>query len=608
MPHASSLLIRTLLAVLTLAALPGVGSSQDRPIPLDTIPVVGSRVSAQLPTLTRSVLVLTRAELERIPARTVAEVLHWTLGAEVGARSPAQADLAIRGAGFEQALVLVNGVRMSDPQTGHFDLNLAVPLDRVERIEILRGPASTLYGSDAVGGVVNVVTRGAPVWTGRIEGGSFGTSRAAAQGGYAFDGGATLSLSGEWASSDGHREGTDFETRQLRGEVGVPLAGGRMALELGQGDRDFGADNFYAPFPSFEVTRSQTASLRWGNDPGARFRVEPRVSWRSHDDDFILIRDRPEVYRNQHTSTQLTGEVTVRGRLTSIFSAAAGVEAGEDRLESNNLGDREETRGALYAEVEARPRADVLLSLGGRLDHHSLWGSFVSPAFSAAWSVAPHTRLRGAVGRSFRGPSWTERHYVDPAHRAPGDLNPERGTSTEVGVETVPVWWGQFSATLFQRESTDLIDWVRAPVPAGDPANLWEARNIQDATFRGVELEAGLSLSPDHRLTVGAAFLSFEADLEAGLESKYALRPLQDQTMAEWRAQVPFSGTASLRGMRGRRAGESAYHQVDLRISFPLPMGTIYLDAINLGDSDHLDLTGNPVAGRAFYMGYRLGG
>ncbi len=598
-------------ALLTLSvALAGMTplGAQERPVPLDTIPIVGSRVSADLPVRTRSVVVLTRGELELIPARTVGEVLHWTLGAEVGARSPAQADLALRGAGFEQALVLVNGVRMSDPQTGHFDLNLAVPLDRVERIEILRGPASALYGSDAVGGVVNIVTRGAPAWSARIEGGSFGTVRAGIQGGMTFADGSTLVLSGERSTSDGHREGTDFEITQWRLEGGTSLAGGRLGVEVGEGRRDFGADNFYAPFPSFEATVSRTASLRWENDRNARVRVEPRVSWRSHDDDFILIRENPEVYRNQHTSTQLTGEVVVRGRVNPTLTLAGGGEVGEDRLESNNLGDRSETRTALFAEAVLTPRADLVLAAGGRLDHHSLWGSFIAPSLSAGWTVTPTTRLHGAVGRSFRGPSWTERHYVDPAHIAPGALDPEKGFTAEIGFRSTPTPWGSIGATLFRRESTDLIDWVRAPVEAGEDPNPWEARNIRSAGFRGVELEAGLSLGPEHLLRVGAAFLSLDAELEPGLESKYALRPLKDQIMAEWRAALPVGGTASLRGLRGRRAGEGVWHQVDLRLAFPLPAGTLYLDGVNLGDSDHADLTGNPVAGRAFYLGYRIGG
>ncbi|MGM0668652.1 MAG: TonB-dependent receptor, partial [Gemmatimonadota bacterium] len=178
--------------------------AQERPIPLDTLQVqVGSRASSRLPALTRSVQILDKGEIRALPVRTVSGLLEWATGVEVQSRSPAQSDLSIRGAGFEQVVVLVNGVRMSDPQTGHFDLNLTVPLDQVERIEILRGPASALYGADAVGGVVNVVTReGSSPWQGRVETGSWGSARISGSGGMEGILGFSLQGGGEVSRSD----------------------------------------------------------------------------------------------------------------------------------------------------------------------------------------------------------------------------------------------------------------------------------------------------------------------------------------------------------------------------------------------------------------------
>src|SRR5690606_10576702 len=123
-------------------------------------------------------------------------------------RSPAQADLAIRGASFEQVLVLVDGLRVSDEQTGHFDLDLAVPIDMIERIEILRGPGSTLYGPDAVGGVINIVTRSRPAVRLSALGGGFQTYG----GGFAASTGGAVALdaAAEYRGSDGHRAGTDY--------------------------------------------------------------------------------------------------------------------------------------------------------------------------------------------------------------------------------------------------------------------------------------------------------------------------------------------------------------------------------------------------------------
>jgi vitamin B12 transporter len=240
-------------------------SPQELPIPLDTLEVqVGSRVSSRLPVLTRSVQVLGREEIDLLPVRTIAGLLEWATGVEILARSAAQSDLSLRGAGFEQVLVLVDGVRMSDPQTGHHDLNLVVPLDRVERVEILRGPASALHGADAVGGVVNVVTKqGGEGPRGRVEGGSWGTGRMSASAGLEGMDGRSLRIGGEVGRSDGHRDGTDHELALMHAGASLPLGEGNLSASVGLARRDFGAQDFYAPYPSFERTRTYTGSLRW---------------------------------------------------------------------------------------------------------------------------------------------------------------------------------------------------------------------------------------------------------------------------------------------------------------------------------------------------------
>ncbi|TVP45282.1 MAG: TonB-dependent receptor [Gemmatimonadales bacterium] len=596
---------------------PGQAASQarDTVLVLDTIPVLGSRVSAELPLRTRSVQVMDRATLESIPARSVGEALRWATGVEVQSRSPAQTDLSIRGGSFEQLLVLVDGVRMSDPQTGHFDLDLTVPLDRVERIEILRGPASAQYGSDAVGGVVNIVTRRTPDGVGgRVEVGSFGTLVGAIDATAGLPGGLALELAGEAGRSDGHRTGTEWE--QLLGtmRLAAPVSGGRLLAEGGLARRDFGAEAFYAPFPSFEATRTETASLAWVPGAASRLRVEPRVSWRGHDDDFILIRDNPSVYQNVHRSTQAGADLTVRMSPTPGVTLAAGGEVARHRLASNALGDRSETRSAVHLEMGARPVSRLDLSLGLRHDDHARWGGFTSPSVAAAWTAAPQLRVRASWGRSFRGPTWTERYYADPGHEPNPDVRPERGEAWEVGVQVEPLAGVSFQLAGFTRTNRDLIDWARRAVPAGvfDISNApWVPRNVNEARFRGVELETSWQLDAGTQLTLSGTLLSLEADAEPGFRSKYALRPLAEQVMAGFRHDID-DVSVFVRGMHGRRAGEEAFREIDVRLDAPLPGGMgrgarVFMDVRNVLGSDHLDLTSNPVPGRAIYLGVRTG-
>jgi outer membrane cobalamin receptor len=596
------------LFTFALSVVPAPLRAQTPPVLLDTLQVqVGSRVSRELPVLTRSVQLLGRKEIDALPVRTVSGLLEWATSVDVQSRSPAQSDLGIRGAGFEQVVVLVNGVRMSDPQTGHFDLDLAVPLDQVERLEILRGPASALYGADAVGGVVNIVTRGSgESWRGLLEGGSWGTGRVSGGGGFEREGGLSLQLGGEFGRSDGHRAGTDYESALLHLALSHPLGPGRLTGDFGGSRRDYGAQDFYAPYPSFERTRSYTSSVRWEAEARHQLTMEFGTSFRRHEDEFTLIRDDPAVYQNRHTSSQVGGDVLVRGGSWMGMDLSAGGELYQDILRSNSLGDREENRGAVYVETALGGRGPGVMSVGLRHDWHQGFGSFFSPSVSGSYRVGPSLRTRAALGRSFRAPSWTERYYQDPANVGREDLAPERAWSGEVGLDLASSSDLRLSVTAFLRRAEGLIDWAR-PVGAGDDTP-WETRNVEEATFKGLEADLTLQGPSETRWTLGGMLLSVDSKEIDGYRSKYALRPLEEQVNLAVGRTFGDAVTLSLNLKRGKRAAEDAYHRLDLRGGVKLGSTWLYLDANNLLNERYPDVTGALAPGRAVYLGWRWGG
>ncbi len=595
-----------LLPIIGLAS-PQAVKGQVNPVLLDTLRVqVTSRASPGLPVLTRSVQILGPMEIQALPVRTISGLLEWATSVEVHARSPAQSDLGIRGAGFEQVVVLVNGVRMSDPQTGHFDLDLAVPLDQVDRVEILRGPASALYGADAVGGVVNIVTRdGGGGWQGRVEGGSWGSARASGSGSFLTDGGGTVQLAGEASRGDGHRPGTDFETYLMNLSGSHPLSVGEITGDFGFAQRHFGAEDFYAPYPSFEKTRSYTSALRWTLPTRGETEFKIGTSYRRHEDEFTLVRDQPEVYQNQHTSSQVGGDILVRGGRWKGVEVAVEGEVNQDILRSNSLGDRDETRGALFGEVVAGGKGAGVLSLGLRQDWHQGFGGVFSPSLSGSLNVSPSLRARAAIGRSFRAPTWTERYYHDPVNVGNEDLSPEKAWSGELGLDFNASSGLTLSLTGFHRWAEDLIDWARnaeggAEVP-------WETRNVRSATFRGLEGDLSFRGPLDTSWSLGGMFLSVDSEEASGFTSKYALRPLEEQiNLGVGRI---FDGGFSLgvNVQRGKRGGEDPYTRLDLRTGLRVGPTWLYLDANNLLDERYPDITGAMAQGRALYLGVELG-
>jgi len=592
-----------LLAVVVLAlGVARVARGQTPPARLDTVEVRVESRAGDGPR-TRGVQILSRSDLAVLPVRSLQEALRWAIGADLDARSAAQADLSLRGASFEQVVVMVDGVRMSDPQSGHFDLDLGIPLERVERVEVLRGPASSLFGPDAVGGVVNIVTRGPERRGGelRVEGGSNASRRFGAAGATSLGegplAGAHFAAGADWWRGDGHRPGTDFNVRQVSAAAALPVRAGTLNADASWGLRDFGADGFYSPFASFEKTRTQALSLGWSGQVG-RFAVRPRAWRRVHDDDFILKRNDPSYYENIHQSRQSGGEVVFSARVAGNGTLVAGGELVSEAIASQRLGHRTERRLGAFAEGSAS-RGPGALRVGVRADDHEAFGTFVSPSMSGTLAIARRVRLRASFGRAFRTPTWTERYYTDPSNRGRADLRPETSWTGETGVDLRLGHGTTLAVAGFRRQSDGLIDWARPRATGG----VWETRNVNRATFDGVEVElGGVHLGPA-AFTSGATFIRVHSDADPAFESKYALRALTRSVLL--RGQWPLGTRAFVSaGVRNaQRSGERAYTVADVRVARSVWCGQLFLDLTNAFDARYDDITRLPAPRRGVMAG-----
>ncbi|HEU4631761.1 MAG TPA: TonB-dependent receptor [Gemmatimonadaceae bacterium] len=609
--------MRSLLRVAPLALLaaapPLAAQRPRRPQPLDTLHIsTGSRVPGAGAAF-RSVEVLDRAALARLPARTLADAIGRALGVDVLPRSPVSADLSIRGSSFEQVVVLVDGVRVSDAQTGHFDLDLAVPLAQVERIEVLRGAGSALYGPDAVGGVVNVVTRrddaprpgaadAARETHGSVQGGSFGTAAAS----LAIDGrgGARrASLGADYQRSDGHRADTDYEMLQLRLASARDTRHGTLRTDLAVARRDFGAGDFYGAYPSVERTTSATGALRWAAAAHGAWQVTTGASARRHGDRFTLYRDDPSVYQNHHVSWDGAADVVARRAARAGAPAIAlGAEARRLWLASARLGDRQETRAAAFAEATLGGTARAGANAGLRADWSSEFGAVLAPSLAGRLALGPAWALRASAHRGWRAPTWTERYYEDPANVGDPALRPERFWAGEVGLRGAPTRRLRLDAALFIRRATDLIDWARPTGASADEA--WRTRNVERATFTGVELRADVARALGLDWTLRASTLDVRAAAASGYVGKYALRPVT--RAASLAAVLPLGpGTLAVDAGWAGHAGEDPFFRADARLAVPWRGLELTLDGENLSGADYLDASAKRVAGRALYVGVR---
>lgn len=549
-------------------------------------------------TLARTVVVLTRDEIRRLPVRSIAELLAYVSSVDVRSRGAfgVQADFAVRGSTFGQTLVLVDGFRINDAQSGHHNADVPVPIGEVERIEVLLGPGSSLYGTDALGGIVNVITRRAgPRRDASVSGGQYGLVEVDAGAGGAFHG-ADQSVAVSASRSGGFEPGRAFRTVSLSARTmfanGTRLWGSYL-------DKDFGARGFYGPAFSTERTSQALFVLDGATRAIGPWKGTWQTGYRTHGDRFLYDSTRPGT-PSDHRSHAVQASVRLQRPLGERTRLTVGVDAGADRIRSNALGNHHLARGSLFAELQQHLGARVVVYPGLRVDRYSTFGGAVSPSLSAAGWAGATVKLRASAGRAFRVPTFTERFYVDPNNRGTPTLVPERAWSSEAGLDWLPARGWVAAATIFRRHDRDTIDFVR-------PSKLvpWQAANVGRVTTTGTELTV------ERRLAAGILAARY-----TWLDAASAATPLLSKYVLEYaRQSVGLSASLALPGAvqigqrvdyKRRRDGRE-YWVADSRLARRIGAATFFVEGSNLLDRRYQEIPGADMPGRWIRAGIAIG-
>jgi iron complex outermembrane receptor protein len=509
-----------------------------------------------------------------------------------------QADLSIRGATFEQSLVLLNGLRINDAQTGHHDMDIPISLEAVSRIEVLHGSGSTLYGADAVGGALNFITASpsrTEVRT-RIGFGNFGFNQQRVVGSY---------VGKEWSeeiaasrdSSTGFMPDRDYRSSSTSSETRFKTALGGTDILFAGSDRPFGADQFYGDYPSWERTKSWFASISQdlGKDTSVAF------GYRRHSDEFILVRDDPALYENNHISQSWQGTIRRTSAVGGHSTIAYGLDADGDAIHSNNLGDHARDRGAGYANFDIRSFQRLFLSLGAREEVFSGGRAEFTPTMAAGVWVREGLRLRASASRAFRLPTYTDLYYSDPANLGNPLLKPESAWSFEAG----PEWnsGGRISAsvTAFNRQEWDDIDYVKYA-----PQDPWQATNIPRVAFTGVEAECRIHLFSSQEIQLGYTWLRGSQQPAPGSISEYVFNYPSNNASFSWLGQYRKAIVLRTRVGVTQRVGHDAYPLWDVAASRAGGRIRPYLQLSNLSNTGYEEIPGVAMPGRSIVAGAEI--
>jgi outer membrane cobalamin receptor len=443
-----------------------------------------------------SVTVLTAADLHRLGVRTVGEAIAFVPEALARAYGGPGSLItpSLRGSTAEQVLVLLDGVPLNSAFAGTVDLS-TIPVDDVERIEVLRGPFSAIYGSAALGGVISIVSRRRARLAVSLSGGSFGLTGLAV----ATGGDARFSLRYEGAV--GARPNSDLRSGYLSMRLGGGSPGRTWDLSLMATAASRGAPG-PTLFPSLTARQEDArivASLGLERERGPatdRLRVavhRDRIAFR---EPAFAIDE-----RSDGTSWSVGWQRAIRRSPTRVV--AVGADARYQTLASTSVGDRWETIGALYVQDDRALGPRTLLSAGARVDLHSAYGAQVNPRLGLVHFMRPDLRLRLAVGRTFRGPTLADLYYPFDGFVVGNPLlRPEHAWSADAGVEFVARSGLVLRASAFWSEVRDLI--VYLP----DAAFVFSPQNIGAASIRGASLELEGALSAAWQARASATWMA----------------------------------------------------------------------------------------------------
>ena len=583
-----------LLLVLGFTELAGAQSPEAT---LPPVVVTATRTEVPLNQLTTSLTVITNEELRERQSELVSEVLRDVAGINViqTGSMGAATSVFIRGSTSNQVLVLVDGVEINSTTTGAYDFaNLTT--ESIERIEVLRGAGGTLYGSQAIGGVINIITKRGqgPLDVGvSLQGGNGWTNRQVAtlrggvgKLGYAFSVG-HIGSQGFRSVNDDYRNLSTSARLDYQLTQDASLKGIFHYINSDTGL--FNNNNFAStPDPNArQATTQYVGKLEWEQKIRANwdYRISGSI-FKEHDkfsddvDSCVFFgfpcdsrsRDffRPKI---------VSGEFQTNYRLEDWSTSTFGVQY--NRRSASTNGGIDEAIGNvgyyLQQQFQFLDRSLVIIP-GIRLDDNQQFGTAWTPSFSAAYLFKEiGTKLKGGYAKGFRAPSLNELFFPPgfgcPAFGNP-NLDPEKSWEINFGLEqSLLAERLKMAANYFHREMKDLIE--GRPIP-GDPFGCFRAENVGRARFDGVELTLGVKLFEG--LTLNANYTYLEWDTADG---RLARRPrnsgnvilnyLQDALNVnltvnivgrrdDFRAASPFGNTVT-----------AGYGIVDVASSYRLP-------------------------------------
>jgi iron complex outermembrane receptor protein len=594
---------------------------------LEELIVTGSKAELTLSQTAKLVTVITKDEIARQPVESVSDLLKNIVGLDVRQRGPngVLSGIATRGGTFEQTAILLNGANLTNPQTGHYNIDLPINLSDIECIEIIQGPNSFLYGAGAFSGGINIITKKKSETGLSLEAKSGMHKLFEVNAREAVKAGASNhSLSAGYASSDGYIYNSDYQIINALWQSNFTINDhSYLDFQLGLNDKAYGANTFYsASYPDqYDESRSLFAAVKAST--GKKLKITPQLYWNRHFDHYQLIKNQPggeNFHRTDVLGFNLNAQYKWKAGITNF-----GGEIRNEGIISSNLGKDSLFNRSPYQLTDNRTNFSVFLehnivlkrftlSIGLLANYNTSFTADAGlyPSVNAAYWFSPNWKIFTSWSIATRTPTFTDLYYKGRTHKGNSDVCPEKSTSLELGLKYIHPAVSA-SANGFYMKGINLIDWVKEHTDS-----LWESRNLTDMDKAGFETNFTLNLTkifpkiPDMRFNLGYMSM-YQSKDASGLISNYVMDYLKHKFTAGFSHPICKNLSADWQFRRQYRAGsytkyvnketkgiETAYKPfslLDVKFNWKIDCVNIFLNINNLFDTYYFDLGNIPQPG-----------
>ena len=635
-----------------------------REMVLEEVSVTGSRAPLTKSQAARMVTVLDRADIAQAPVQSINDLLKYAIGVDVRQRGPigAQTDISIRGGTSEQIILLLNGINICDPQTGHNMMDLPVDLNDIVRIEVIEGPAGRIYGTSSLVGAVNIVTNVRGKWREvrgkrndsafqiHAEGGSYGYANMGMR--YSLTShllpltsslSANYSRSDGWSRSKAGRLNTDFSG--AKGFYQGQYEDGNIQLNwhLGLADKGWGSSTFWAS-PKWQADEQYEHTTKWfsaiqGRTKQGRLRLNASLYWNQNRDRYEGYRGQAEKMKYNYNRTDVYG-VNAGGYFDwQAGRTAFGAELRNEDLVSGNLGEPLSQTHHIKGTERDYTLGVNRTNISGYLEHNILWEQVtvsaglvavknswsnmnmtIYPGIDVSYRPTPRWKLHASYNTSLRMPSFTEMYYKLQGYRADPHLKPEEMQALEMGFNYqtslfhLPSSILHLHSTFWYHHGSDMIDWIM-DTSKGEEA---EWQSVNHTTINSIGLEAGAQLSTlRSQFSISYAYIHQDKQQEAGIVSQYALEYLRHKLVAKAQMQLTKQLTLGVNLRWQDRVGSytdleglvhdyEPYALVDTRLTWAQDKWKAYIEANNLFDTSYRDYGVVEQPGRWLIAGFTI--